>query len=122
MKKAIFFLALLFTFDSPIIATESPVQTFTFVLTHLGSRKLEQNAYFYAGDINPWSLDLRDGKSKFKYTITGKVGNDPMCGITARDNLGKSLAICITKMHGDAVEIELRYTDKILIFKGYIRR
>lgn len=101
---------------------ESQFQTFNFILTHLGGRKLEQKAYFYAGDTNPWILDLRDGKSKFKYNITGRVGNDAMCGLTAKDNFGKSLAICITKMYGDAVEIELRYFDKILTFKGYIKR
>ena len=122
MKKAYLVIVLLFITSSNVLAIEPPVQTVTFILTHLGGRELEQKAYFYAGDSNPWSLDLRDGKSKFKYTITGRVGNDAMCGLTARDNLGKSLAICISKMYGDAVEIELRYTNKILTFKGYLKR
>ncbi len=122
MKKLILLLILLFTLNSLVYASKSSQSTFMFVITHLGNRELDQKAYFYAGDSNPWTLDLRDGKSKFKYTITGRVGNDSMCGLTAKDNLGKSLAICITKLHGDSVEIELRYMDKVLKFKGYLSR
>lgn len=122
MKNIILLLIFLFTMNNIVFASEPPQSTFKFILTHLGSRELDQKAYFYAGDSNPWTLDLRDGKSKFKYTITGRVGNDSMCGLTAKDNFGKSLAICITKLHGDSVEIELRYTGKILTFKGYISR
>lgn len=122
MKKLALLIIILFSVNNIVASPQPQTSTFKFILTHLGSRELDQKAYFYAGDSNPWILDLRDGKSKFKYTITGRVGNDSMCGLTAKDNFGKSLAICITKLHGDSVEIELRYMDKILTFKGYLSR
>ncbi len=104
-----------------IDANQPTTKSFTFVLTHLENIKLKTSARFIAGDSNRWVLDLRNG-SKITYTITGRVGNNPMCGLTAKDNLGDVCAICISKLSGDNVEIELKYSTKTFRYYGYLQR
>ncbi len=96
-------------------------QSFTMILTHLQGEKLNQNAHFIVGDIKVWTLDMRNG-DKLKYTITGRVGNDAMCGVTAKDNFGDICAICIEKKSGDNVEVEFRYSAGIMTYTGYLSR
>lgn len=107
-----------FSYSNPI---KSYSKSFTFVLTHLENIKLKTNALFTAGDTKNWILDLRRG-NKIYYTIRGRVGNNPLCGLTAKDNLGDVCAICITKLNGDNVEIELKYGAKTFRYYGYILR
>jgi len=121
MKKIIITLITIFMINQISAREEPTTATYTFVLTHLGSIKLSQNAYFKAGDTKTWTLDLGKG-NKIYYLITGRVGNNPMCGLTAKDNLGDICAICITKLSGDNVEIELRYSSRTFTYKGYILR
>lgn len=102
-------------------ANTSKKESYTMVLTHLLGKKLEQNAYFSVGDMSIWTLDMRNG-SKIKYTITGRVGNDPMCGLTAKDNFGDVCAICIEKRGRDNVEVEFRYSAGVMTYKGYMKR
>lgn len=97
------------------------VQSYTFVLTHLLGKKLTQKAHFTVGNISTWTLDMRNG-SKIRYTITGRVGSDPMCGITAKDNFGDVCAICIEKKSGDSVEVEIRYSAGTFTYTGYLLR
>lgn len=106
------------TIESEII---EDVQSYTFVLTHLLGKELKQNAHFIVGDMSVWTLDMRNG-SKIRYTITGKVGSDPMCGLTAKDNFGDVCAICIEKTSGNGVEVEIRYTKGTFTYKGYLLR
>lgn len=120
MKIFTLTLVLFFTL-SDIIAAEPPVKTYKIVLTHMGSKKLIKDAYFYVGDEKVWTIDFRNG-DKLRYTITGRVGSDPMCGLTSVDNFGDSCAICITKLSGDNLEVELRYLAGIVRYKGYITR
>ena len=101
--------------------TAEDVQSYTFVLTHLLGKKLTQKAHFTVGNISVWTLDMRNG-SKIKYTITGQVGSDPMCGLTAKDNFGDVCAICIEKKSGDGVEVEIRYTKGTFTYTGYLLR
>lgn len=96
-------------------------KTFTIVLTHLLDKKLTKDAYFYFGDQAVWELDFRNG-DKIKYTVISLNPDNLMCGITARDNLGDSCEICITKLTGDNAKVEFKYNGKRLTFKGYILR
>lgn len=88
------------------------------------SFSLEDNSgnrgYLEAGNIGVWSLDIEN--ETIKYTITGRVGSDPMCGITAKDNFGNVCSICIEKTSGDNVEVEIRYVNVIRTYTGYISR
>ncbi len=95
--------------------------SYTFVLTHLLGKKLNQSAYFTVGDMRVWTLDMRNG-SKIRYTITGHVGSDPMCGLTAKDSFGDVCAICIEKTSGNNVEVEIRYSGTTFTYKGYLLR
>ena len=76
--------------------------------------------YLEAGNIGVWSLDIEN--ETIKYTITGRVGSDPMCGITAKDNFGNVCSICIEKTSSDNVEVEIRYVNVIRTYTGYISR
>lgn len=76
--------------------------------------------YLKAGNIDVWSLDISN--ETIKYTITGRVGSDPMCGITAKDNFGNVCSICIEKTSGDNVEVEIRYVNGTRTYTGYISR
>lgn len=96
-------------------------QSYTFVLTHLLDKKLTKDAYFSVGDIKVWELDFRNGKT-IKYTITYMNPDNPMCGITARDNFGDTCEICITKTSGDGTRIEFKYGSRVVTYKGYLLR
>jgi hypothetical protein len=93
------------------------LKTYTFALTHLNGRELEKTAYFYVGE-NPFKLDLKDGKKPFKYYISGNLGG--MCGLYGKDGFGKSVSICITKLSNSTTEIEIKYTNKTLLFTGFL--
>lgn len=95
--------------------------SYTFILTHLLDKKLTTNAYFTVGDIKVWELDFRNGE-KIKYTILSMNPDNPMCGITARDNFGDTCEICITKTSGDNTKVEFKYNGKRLTYKGYLLR
>lgn len=99
----------------------SSSQTFTFVLTHLLEKKLTKDAYFSVGNKKIWELDFRNG-DKIYYTIISMNPDNPMCGITAKDNFGDTCEICITKIHGDTSKIEFKYNGKRLTYKGYFLR
>jgi len=120
MKKFVVVTLLLFLIGN-VEAINPPTKSFTFILTRLENIKLKRSARFIAGDTNQWVLDFRNG-SKITYTITGRVGNNPMCGLTAKDNLGDVCAICVSKLSGDNVEIELKYSTKTFRYYGYIQR
>ena len=94
---------------------------FTFVLTHLLGEKLTKDAYFYVGNMDKWELDFKNGE-KLIYTIVYMNPNNPMCGITARDNLGDTCEICITKMSGDNVSVEFKYGSRAVTYSGYLLR
>ena len=96
-------------------------QTFTFVLTHLLDKKLTKDAYFSVGNKKVWELDFRNG-DKIYYTIISMNPDNPMCGITAKDNFGDTCEICITKIHGDNSKIKFKYNGKRLTYKGYLLR
>ena len=96
-------------------------QSYTFVLTHLLDKKLTKDAYFSVGNMKVWELDFRNGKT-IKYTIISMNPDNPMCGITAKDNLGDTCEICITKTSGDNTKVEFKYDDKRLTYKGYLMR
>jgi hypothetical protein len=95
--------------------------SYTFILTHLLDKKLTKNAYFTVGDMKVWELDFRNGE-KIKYTIISMNPDNPMCGITARDNFGDTCEICITKTSGDNTKVEFKYNGKRLTYKGYLLR
>ncbi len=124
MKKLIF-ICVIAVLSSTISAYQTvdmePPQTYKFILTHALGKKLTKQAYFYVGNQEVWTLDMRNG-SKIRYTIKGRVGSDPMCGITAKDNLGDVCAICIEKKSGDSVEVEIRYSAGVMTYTGYILR
>jgi len=120
MKSFTIAILLIFTVNYAY-SIKPPTKSYVFILTHLENIKLKTSARFIAGDTNNWTLDLRNG-NKIYYTITGRVGNNPMCGLTAIDNLGDVCAICITKLSGDKVEIELKYRTRTFRYYGYIQR
>jgi hypothetical protein len=96
-------------------------QSYTFVLTHLIDKKLTKDAYFSVGNTKVWELDFRNGKT-IKYTIISMNPDNPMCGITAKDNFGDTCEICITKTTGDNTKVEFKYNGKRLTYKGYLLR
>ena len=120
MKKFVLMILLVFIISN-VEANNPPDKSFTFIFTRLGNIKLKKSARFIAGDTNRWILDFRNG-SKITYTITGRVGNNPMCGLTSKDNLGDVCAICVSKLSGDNVEIELKYSTKTFRYYAYIQR
>jgi hypothetical protein len=94
---------------------------FTFVLTHLLGEKLDKDAYFYVGNMEKWELDFQNGK-KLIYTIVYMNPDNPMCGITARDNFGDTCEICITKTSGDGTIVEFKYGSRTATYKGHLLR
>jgi hypothetical protein len=96
-------------------------KSFTFVLTHLLDTKLAKNAYFIVGDMKVWELDFKNGKT-INYTIISMNPDNPMCGITAKDNFGDTCEICITKTSGDNTKVEFKYNSKRLTYTGYLLR
>lgn len=94
---------------------------FTFVLTHLLGEKLDKDAYFYVGNMEKWELDFQNGK-KLIYTIVYMNPDNPMCGITARDNFGDTCEICITKTSGDGTSVEFKYGSRTATYKGHLLR
>ena len=120
MKKTLLIIVFLIYGMNINAKSFDPPTTFKFVLTHLNGRQLERNAYFYCGDSNPFKLDLRDGKAPFKYYISGGLGE--MCGLYGKDQYGKAVSICITKLNGDKTEVEIKYTDRTMRFTGYFSR
>ena len=96
-------------------------KSFTFVLTHLLDTKLANDAYFTVGEMKVWELDFRNGKT-INYTIISMNPDNPMCGITAKDNFGDTCEICITKTSGDNTKVEFKYNGKRLTYKGYLMR
>lgn len=96
-------------------------KSFTFILTHLLDTKLTKNAYFIVGDMKVWELDFKNGK-KINYTIVSMNPDNPMCGITAKDNFGDICEICITKTSGDNTKVEFKYNGKRLTYNGYLLR
>lgn len=96
-------------------------QSYTFVLTHLLDKKLTKDAYFTVGNLKVWELDFRNGE-KIKYTIISMNKDNPMCGITAKDNFGDTCEICITKISGDNTKVEFKCNGKRLTYKGYLLR
>ncbi len=96
-------------------------KSFTFVLTHLLDTKLTKYAYFSVGDMKVWELDFRNGET-INYTIISMNPDNPMCGITARDNFGDTCEICITKTSGDNTKVEFKYNGKRLTYRGYLLR
>ena len=94
---------------------------FTFVLTHLLDEKLDKDAYFYVGNMEKWELDFQNGK-KLIYTIVYMNPDNPMCGITARDNFGDTCEICITKTSGDGTSVEFKYGSRTATYKGHLLR
>lgn len=111
-------------FSNRIIASSgesNSSQSYTFVLTHLLDKKLTKDAYFTVGNLKVWELDFRNGE-KIKYTIISMNEDNPMCGITAKDNFGDTCEICITKISGDNTKVEFKYNGKRLTYKGYLLR
>ena len=136
MKKTLLLsVILLITFESerleakelstPIIenikTTSSVVQSYTFVLTHLLGKKLKTSAYFKVGNMKKWTLDFRNG-DKIIYTIVGKSGSNPLCGLSAKDNKGDYCTICVTPKPGKRVVIEITYGSRNFKYSGYISR
>lgn len=106
-------------FFTPSIEANEPPTTggMKFILTHMNGRALERNAYFWVTDTNPLVLDLRDGNSTFKFYISGSL--DSMCGLFGKDQYGKAISLCLTQTNGANMELEIKYTNKILRFTGY---
>ena len=96
-------------------------QSLTILLTHLDNSKLKTNARFYVGDNATLTLDL-GGENKIRYTVNRRVGNNPICGLITKDNSGNICAICLTKLAGDIVELELKYSAKKYTYTGVILR
>lgn len=83
---------------------------YEFALTEVNGREIDGNATFVANTpINRFELKV-DGET-FYYTPTGRVGNDPLCGITATDKHGRQTAIC--------VEIFSKTNVKIRVWNSY---
>jgi hypothetical protein len=68
-------------------------------------------------DSNPLVIDLRDGKSTFKFYISGSL--DSMCGLYGKDQHGKPMSLCMEQTSGKYMELEIKYTNRTLLFKGY---
>lgn len=107
--------------DSDNKKETSSSQYYTFVLTHLLDEKLPKDAYFYVGNMEKWELDFQNGK-KLIYTIIYMNPDNPMCGITARDNFGDTCEICITKISGDSTSVEFKYGSRTATYKGHLLR
>tara|TARA_B110000093_G_C12637096_1_gene272662 strand:+ start:66 stop:452 length:387 start_codon:yes stop_codon:yes gene_type:complete len=103
------------------IICENDSQSYTFILTHLLGEKLTKDAHFTVGNMKTWELDFRNGDI-IKYRIITMNPDNPMCGISAQDNLDDYCDICITKTYGDKVKIEFKYGNKRLTYDGYIKR
>ncbi len=91
-----------------------------FVLTEMNGKELEEQAFFTIKYDNTFELKLGDG-TIFKYTPTKHFGSDPLCNITATDNLGRNTVICIKKLGDKKAMIMLENEDMISNFKGYVR-
>ena len=91
-----------------------------FVLTVMNGRELEEQAYFTIKYDNTFELKLGDG-TIFTYIPTKHFGSDPLCNITATDNLGRNTAICIKKTGNKEAIIMLENKDMVSNFKGYVR-
>ena len=91
---------------------------YNFSLTEVNGRKIEGVATFTANTpINRFELKV-DGET-FHYTPTGRVGNDPLCGITATDKFGRSTAICVEIISRSNVKIRVWNSHQKFNFKGY---
>lgn len=86
-------------------------KSFTFVLTHLLDTKLTNDAYFTVGEMKVWKLDFRNNKT-INYTIISMNEDNPMCGITAKDDFGDTCEICITKNPVTIQKLNLNTTVK----------
>lgn len=91
---------------------------YNFTLTEVNGRKIEGVATFTANTpINRFELKV-DGET-FYYTPTERVGNDPLCGITATDKFGRSTAICVEIISSTNVKIRVWNSGQKFNFKGY---
>jgi len=93
----------------------------TFILTKSLGKPLKTNAHFITNGSGKWLIDYRQG-DKIYYTVISMNEKNPMCGISARDNFGDKVDICITKTSGDGVSIELKYGERRMVYTGYIKR
>jgi hypothetical protein len=97
------------------------VQSYKFVLTHLLGKKLTSSAFFTVGNISVWTLDFRNG-DEIRYTIKSKSGSNPLCGLSAKDNMGDYATICVTPGSGGTVTVEIAYNSRNFKYTGYISR
>jgi hypothetical protein len=129
MKKVILILtAFVFSFQlnatliiKPSINVVENVQSYTFILTHLLGKKLTTPAHFTVGNISIWTLDFRNG-DKIRYTIKGKSGSNPLCGLSAIDNLGDYADICVTPGSGSSVTVEISYNSQNFKYTGFLSK
>jgi hypothetical protein len=91
---------------------------YNFTLTEVNSREIEGLATFIVNTpINRFELKV-DGET-FYYTPTGRVGDDPLCGITATDKFGRSTAICVEIISRSNVKVRVWNSGQRFNFKGY---
>ena len=124
MRKLIFICAIVFlssTLSAYQTVDMAPSQSYQFILTHMLGKKLQKPAYFTVGNQEVWILDFRNG-DKIYYTIKSMNESNPLCGVSAKVNLGDYCQICITKLSGDNTNVEFNYGGKRISYTGYLSR
>ena len=89
-----------------------------FKLTEKNGNKLEKIAIFTVQRDNNMQLQF-DGGTTIIYKPYFHSGTDPICNISAMDELRRKSEICIKKLKGNKVMITLKYDDSLDIYKGY---
>jgi len=108
--------------NSPEQSYDSPSTSYTFRLTTLLGKSLEQPATFIVDPKSTdWVLDMNNG-DKIVYTILSGSEYDPLCGLKARDSMGDKCEICIRNEPNDAVVVVFEYGKHKYVYKGTVVR
>ena len=105
-----------------ITSKGNPKVIYRFKLTELLGKSLIKPATFTVDPSSTkWILNMNNGKS-ITYTILSGNGDDPLCGLRAKDSLGDRCEICIKNTGGTSTTVTFNYSGSRYVYTGnYIK-